>query len=248
MAKQQKKRVLHVGCGPYNPDKLPEMFRGSEWQEVRLDIDESVKPDIVSSMTDMHMVEDGSMDALFSSHNVEHLYRHQVQGALKEFQRVIKDGGQVVITLPDVQAVSAYVAEGILDDPLYKSPAGPIAPVDILYGWTASIAEGNHFMAHKTGFTAKTLAKHMLSAGFANVVVRRHWLDLWATAVKLPHAQAEGKRQAQIVNQRLQGPQGQRFPMWYERMLLLQANPENRTDELDAAPQHWKPLGLKKGA
>lgn len=244
MAEISRKRVLHVGCGPANPEKLPEMFRGNEWQEVRLDIDEKVKPDIVSSMTDMHMVEEGSMDALFSSHNVEHLYRHQVPGALKEFNRVIKPGGQVVITLPDVQTVAAYVAEGILDDPLYKSPAGPIAPVDILYGWTQSIASGNHFMAHKTGFSAKTLAQHMLSVGFSNIVVRRRWLDLWATGLKLPEAHPQRKMQAQIVNQRLRGPNGERLPAWYERMLTSQANPASLSDDLDAAPQIWKTLGL----
>lgn len=238
------KKILHVGCGAYNPEKLPEGFRGAEWEEIRLDIDAKVNPDIVSSMTDMPMVETGSMDALFSSHNVEHLYRHQVPGALKEFFRVIKPGGQVMITLPDVQTVSAYIAEGVLDDSLYDSPAGPIAPVDILYGWTASIAQGNHFMAHKTGFTAKTLAQHLLAAGFSNITVRRQWLDLWAVGLKLPENHPQRKMQARIVNTKLQGPAGQRLPAWYERMLVLQSNPEARTDELDTAPRLWKPLQL----
>lgn len=238
------KKVLHVGCGAYNPEKLPEAFRGREWKEIRLDIDPQVNPDIVSSMTDMPMVETGSMDALFSSHNVEHLYRHQVPGALKEFFRVIKPGGQVMITLPDVQTVSAYIAEGVLDDPLYDSPAGPVTPVDILYGWTASIAQGNHFMAHKTGFTAKTLAQHLLSAGFSNITVSRKWVDLWAVGFKLPEDHPQRKMQARIVNAKLQGPKGQRVPAWYERMLVLQSNPEARTDELDAAPRLWKPLHL----
>lgn len=240
-----KKKVLHVGCGPYNPDKLPAAFRGDDWQEVRLDIDEAVKPDIVSSMTDMPMVESGSMDALFSSHNVEHLYRHQVQSALREFHRVIKPGGQVMVTLPDIQTVAAYVAEGVLDEPLYESPGGPIAPVDIMYGWTKSIASGNHYMAHKTGFTAKTLAKHLLTAGFSNVLVQREWVDLWAVGVKLPEDHPQRKMQAQIVNKKLTGPKGQRLPMWYERTLLMQSSPDIRTDDLNTAPVLWKPLGLK---
>ena len=241
----KKKKVLHVGCGPYSPEKLPQIFRGSEWEEVRLDIDEKVKPDIVSSMTDMPMVEQGSMDALFSSHNVEHLYRHQVQTALKEFHRVIADGGNLVVTLPDVQTTCAYVAEGVLDEPLYESPGGPIAPIDVLYGWTKSIANGNHYMAHKTGFTAKTLARHMLAAGFSNVVVRRVWLDLWATGTKLPEGHPNRKMQAQIINDKMVGPKGQRLPFWYERLLVLQSQADSRTDELDVPPKVWKPLGLK---
>lgn len=242
---ENKKKVLHVGCGEPNPQKLPEMFRNDAWQEVRLDINEAVKPDIVASMIDMHMVEDNSFDALYSSHNVEHLFRHQVPVALKEFFRVLKPEGKFVVTLPDVQAVSAFIAEGTLDEALYQSPAGPIAPIDILYGWTKSIAEGNHFMAHKTGFTAKTLAKHMLSAGFSNVQVNRRWLDLWAIGYKLSPGDARIKKQAHIVNERMVGPTGKRFPLWYERLLELQSNPENGFDPLDGEPQVWKPLGLK---
>lgn len=242
------RKLLHVGCGPANPAKLPAMFRGSEWQEVRLDIDEKVQPDIVASMTDMSAVESDGFDALFSSHNVEHLFRHQVQGALREFYRVVRPGGQVVITLPDLQAAAAYVAEGKLDDPLYQSPAGPVAAVDILYGWTKSIAEGNHYMAHKTGFTARTLAKHLLGAGFCNVQVSRHWLDLWAVGLKLPEGHPQREAKARVVNGRLSGPKGQRLPFWYERMLQIQANPDTRTDELDAAPAIWQPLGLREDA
>ena len=246
MTESPTKQVLHVGCGAYNPEKLPPVYRGAEWKEIRLDIDASVKPDIVSSMTEMPMVEDGSMDALFSSHNVEHLFRHEVQGALREFRRTLKQEGQVMITLPDIQATSAFVAEGIMDDPLYESPAGPIAPVDILYGWTQSIAQGNHYMAHKTGFTAKTLAQHLLAAGFSNVIVSRRWLDLWAVGFNLAEDHPKRRATAQIINERLVGPKGQRFPMWYERMLRMQANPEARIDELDTPPSHWKPVGLKK--
>lgn len=243
---QKIKKVLHVGCGPANPDKLPPPFQGPEWQEVRLDIDESVAPDIVASMIDMHMVEDNSYDGLFSSHNVEHLFRHQVQTALREFLRVIKPGGRAIITLPDVQTTAAYVAQGKLDDALYTSPAGPIAPIDILYGWTKSIAEGNHFMAHKTGFTAQTLAKHLLGAGFCNVTVSRVWLDLWAIAVKLPQGHPQRRHQARIINERLTGPNGEKLPFWSERMLQAQNNPDFRGDDLEAEPTVWTPLGLDK--
>src|SRR5947209_6815214 len=47
------RRVLHIGCGPVELKKLPTCFHGSGWQEVRLDIDPRVKPDIVANMLDM---------------------------------------------------------------------------------------------------------------------------------------------------------------------------------------------------
>ena len=39
-------------------------------------MDESVAPEVIGTMTDMSAVETGLMDALLSSHNVEHLYPH----------------------------------------------------------------------------------------------------------------------------------------------------------------------------
>lgn len=242
-----KSPVLHVGCGAYNPKKLPEIFRGEQWQEIRLDIDPSVKPDIVASMTDMSMLPENSMGAVFSSHNIEHLYPHQVQGALKEFLRVLRPGGLLLITLPDIQTVAAYVAEGLLEEPLYESPAGPISPVDILYGFRKSMEAGNLFMAHKMGFSARSFAQHLLDAGFANVEVRRDWVNLWGRGYKLPEGSPQRKNQAVIVNGSLDAvSRGRPTPEWYRRRLLLEENPESKNDELDVKPVHWKPLGLKR--
>lgn len=178
--------VLHVGCGAPNPEKLPAAFfaRG-EWRELRLDIDPNVAPDIEASITDMAVVADASVDAVWSSHNVEHLFAHEVPIALAEFHRVLRPGGFALITLPDLQQVAALIAEGRLEEAAYLSNSGPIAPLDILYGHRASIAGGNHFMAHRTGFTATTLDGALRRAGFATVQVARdgHYA-LWATAVK----------------------------------------------------------------
>jgi ubiquinone/menaquinone biosynthesis C-methylase UbiE len=175
------KTVLHVGCGPYKPEKLHAMFRTQEWQELRLDIDPKVKPDIVASITDLSALADGSVDAVFSSHNLEHLYPHEVPLALREFRRVLKSPqGIALITLPDLQQVAQLIAEDKLDEPAYQSPAGPIAPLDMLYGHRPSLARGNLFMAHRTGFTAKTLAQAMAQAGFAQASVGRDGkFNLW---------------------------------------------------------------------
>ena len=44
-------------------------------------------------MTDMPAVEDAYVDAVFSSHNIEHLYAHEVAEALSEFKRVLNEDG-----------------------------------------------------------------------------------------------------------------------------------------------------------
>jgi SAM-dependent methyltransferase len=177
--------VLHVGCGPYRPAKLHQVFRQPGWREVRLDIDANVRPDIVASITDMSMVATGSVDAVWSSHNLEHLYPHEVPVALREFHRVLREDGFALITLPDLQKTAELIAADKLEDMAYMSPAGPITPLDTLYGHRPSLARGNLFMAHHTGFTAKTLGNALVRAGFGRVRVKRSGFDLWARADKL---------------------------------------------------------------
>ncbi|MGI0486008.1 class I SAM-dependent methyltransferase [Pantanalinema rosaneae CENA516] len=178
------KQVLHVGCGVYHPLALPVALRPPEWQEVRLDIDPQVKPDIVSSITHMPMIRDASFEAVYSSHNLEHLYAHEVPLALAEFYRVLKPGGLALITLPDLQQVAAQVAQGSLEEPLCAMHGVPIAAVDILYGYRDAIADGNVYMAHRTGFTAETLRQHLATAGFQRIETSTVEFNLWAIGYK----------------------------------------------------------------
>lgn len=160
------KTFLHVGCGPNYKDKI-KGFNNERWKEIRFDIDETVNPDIIGTLTDMNSVETGSMDAVYSSHNIEHIYPHEVPIALKEFYRVLKDDGIVVLTCPDLQRVCEAVVNDKLTETLYKTSGGyPISPIDILYGWRGPLKKGNHYMAHKTGFTYSVLNNELLQAGF----------------------------------------------------------------------------------
>lgn len=181
------KTFLHIGCGKKRKDRTTAGFNNPEWSEVRLDIDPEVQPDIVASMLDMALIADASVDAVYSSHNVEHLYPHEIPIAFLEFRRVLKPDGFAVITCPDLQAVCALIAADKLTDPAYESPAGPIAPIDILYGLRSALSKGNLFMAHRCGFTQKVLIGTLRAAGFVTVAAKRRdapFFDLWALAVK----------------------------------------------------------------
>ena len=159
------KTFLHVGCGPLNKSHL-RGFNNDNWKEIRFDIDKDVNPDIVGTLPDMKLVATGSVDAVYSSHNIEHIYPYQVPIALREFYRVLKEDGMVVITCPDLQSVCEAVVKDKLLEPLYESPAGPISPIDILYGHRGFIAQGNEYMAHKGGFTYSVLDRAFYEAGF----------------------------------------------------------------------------------
>ncbi len=175
---------LHVGCGPKRAEQTPFANRG--WQEIRVDIDESVHPDVIGTMIDRAGIASSSVEAIFSSHNIEHLYPHEVPLALNEFLRVLRPGGFALITCPDLRSVCQLIAQDKLTEAAYTSPAGPIAPLDILYGHRASMATGNLYMAHRCGFTEKVLVGTLQAAGFAQVasVTRPQMFDLWALATK----------------------------------------------------------------
>jgi predicted SAM-dependent methyltransferase len=176
--------VLHVGCGPEGPHRLHRAFDGPGWSETRLDIDQGVKPAIVSSITDMAAVADAAHDAVWASHTIEHLGTHEVPLALAEFRRVLNPHGFALLRTPDLAAVAEAVLAHGPDHVAYVSPAGPITPLDMLFGHSRSIRRGNAFMAHRTAFTADRLGRLLLAAGFAEVrTCPLPEFDLWALAL-----------------------------------------------------------------
>lgn len=180
----QTKILLNVGCGGKG-SLVPPWFPKPLWREIRLDIDPAVEPDIVSSTTDMRAaVASESVDAVWSAHNIEHLFAHEVDMALKEFARVIKPDGIVVVYVPNLQRAAELVAQDKLDETAYSSGVGPISPLDMLYGLRTDIAAGRTYMAHKTGFTATTLRRALANAGLCHADVKKDGWDLLAVAAK----------------------------------------------------------------
>src|ERR1700728_3035380 len=133
--------LLHVGCSSQDKSRL-KGFNSDDWSEIRFDIDPTVRPDIEGTLTDMHAVATGSVDAIYSAHNIEHVFPHEVHSVLLEFHRVLKEDGIVVLTCPDLLSVCQAVANDRLLDTLYVTPMGPIAPIDILFGHRDSVSKG----------------------------------------------------------------------------------------------------------
>lgn len=181
---QRTKRVLNAGSGPQSARGLHPVFCTPEWQQVRFDIDPEAKPDVAGSLIDMKPVFPPlAFDAVWSSHSLEHLYKHEVPLALAEFKRVLKPDGFALITCPDLEVVADLVVKHGLDHVAYTSPMGPITTLDMIFGHSPSIARGKTFMSHNTGFTCARLGQSLLDAGFATALAKREGFDLWAVGL-----------------------------------------------------------------
>ena len=189
------KTFLHVGCGHEDKSQI-NGFNNDNWKEIRFDIDKNVNPDIEGTLTDMKLVKTRSVDAVYSSHNIEHIFPHEVPIALKEFYRVLKDDGIVVITCPDLQSVGEAIAQDKLMEPLYESPMGLVTAFDILYGHRKTTADGNIYALHKGGFTYSVLNTSFFEAGFKARYGGRRPLgcDLFLVAFKQKKPEEEIKK------------------------------------------------------
>ena len=197
-AAERERLIVNLGSGPREALSLPSYF--NDWQQLRVDVDPVVEPDVLADLTDLSPIPANHADAVWASHCLEHLYEHQVMIALNEFRRVVRDDGFVCIIVPDLQAVANYVAADRLHEPLYDSPAGPITPHDIFFGYGPAIAGGRTSMAHRCGFTPGVLQKCFEQLSFGEVVLRRREqaLELVALARVQPSRDVE-EREDMII-------------------------------------------------
>lgn len=173
---------LNLGCGPKEGQPVHPLFKS--YDIIRVDVDESVDPDIVADVRDLSRFVDEHVDGIFCWHVMEHLYAHEIVPTFKGFLRVLKPGGLCIIGTPDLHVAAYQIVTGAVDKPVYQSPVGPIYAIDMLYGHRPQIALGNTFMAHKTGFTSVTLADALKEAGFAKAKVHSESYGLLGMATK----------------------------------------------------------------
>lgn len=196
MSRSQHERVLlNVGCGPIDGGRLPPYF--ASWRKVRVDVDPAVQPDVLADLTDLSPIPDSSADAVWAAHCVEHLYQHQVPLALREFRRVLRDDGFACVIVPDLQVVASHLVADRLHEVLYQSPAGPVTPHDIFFGYGPAIADGRPSMAHRCGFTPGMLQRCFRELPFGEVLLRRRGAQLELVAIaRVTPAKSDVERSA----------------------------------------------------
>lgn len=170
--------ILNAGCGASTIKDAIFANDLQDYKEVRLDIDNTYNPDIVADITDLSGIDATSFDVVYTSHIIEHLDFYKVMPTIKDLLRITKLGGFVRIVVPNLKSIANDLAKGNLLDPVYLSPSGPISPIDILFGYRASIQRHNEFMRHKCGFTKESFEKMFAEAGIEDYTVQEIGFDL----------------------------------------------------------------------
>jgi len=128
---------------------------------------------VLASITDLSAIASDSVDAVWASHCVEHLYHHETGAALGEMRRILGPSGFACIRVPDLQTIAGFIAADRMHEVIYESPAGPITPHDVVFGYGRDVSAGRLAMAHRTGFTPTLLVQSLQSAGFDSFLIRR---------------------------------------------------------------------------
>ena len=147
---------LNLGCG----DKILQGY-------VNVDVVESrrgFKPDVICDLHQLTPFEDNSVDEILSVHVVEHFWRWEVVSVLKEWVRVLKPGGTMILECPNLLSAAH---ELLMNPDVASGPGGEgQRSMWVFYGdpsWK------DPYMVHRWGYTPLSLARVMYEAGLDNL-------------------------------------------------------------------------------
>ncbi|MBD2665114.1 methyltransferase type 11 [Richelia sinica FACHB-800] len=137
---------LHIGGKESHPD----------WKI--LDIEARPEVDYLGNATDLSQFANDSIAAIYASHVLEHFYHgidNELINTLKEWHRVLKPGGDLLISVPDLQKLCW----------MYLHPdltlVDRVKIMKIMFG-----GQTNIYDVHKVGFDFEILAVCLEEAGF----------------------------------------------------------------------------------
>jgi SAM-dependent methyltransferase len=147
---------LNLGCG----DKILPGYINVDVVSERA----GNKPDFVTDIRSLKGIPDSFAEEVLAVHVVEHFWRWEVLDILKEWRRVLKPGGTMVLECPNLRTA----CEEFLRDDDKGSLPGPEGQrtMWVFYGdprWQDPL------MVHRWGYTPMSLARVMHEAGLVNL-------------------------------------------------------------------------------
>jgi predicted SAM-dependent methyltransferase len=137
---KMERRKLHLGCG----NNRLEGYVNIDWRKTRA-------TDLVCDIKKLPYP-DGSISSIETYHVIEHLPRHDLPKALREWHRVLAPGGRLVIECPDFDEAAREYLDG--ND----------KRLDNIFGLQRFLGD-----AHMFGYNLKRLESVLSDAGFENV-------------------------------------------------------------------------------
>ncbi|MBW4466104.1 MAG: methyltransferase domain-containing protein [Pegethrix bostrychoides GSE-TBD4-15B] len=142
---------LHIGGQDPHPD----------WKI--LDIEARPEVDFVCDAADLSQFADGSVEAIYASHVLEHfhyLLGNELVNTLREWHRVLQPNGKLFISVPNLQTLCwLYLNPNLVPEERHHL-------MQIIFG-----GQTNEFDVHKVGFDPDTLGLYLGEAGFQSYEV-----------------------------------------------------------------------------
>lgn len=152
---------LHIGCGH---NHIPHFINS----DISPTSSEIIRIDATRTLP----FQDNSLDYIFSEHMIEHLSHGKGLHMLRECRRVLKVGGTIRISTPDLARIAALSREDLTDlESRYVAWSNgkflPSVPSD-----DPTFVVNNFFRdwGHQFIYTRRTLSFSMKQCGFTNIV------------------------------------------------------------------------------
>lgn len=139
--RRSSKVALNLGCGD---DPIPNTINCDLY---------SPCADVVADLCDLSDFKDASTDCIESHHAIEHLALADVPRAIEEWHRVLKPGGALVLTCPDLDAVARLWLKSDRSLDSYESR--------MIFG-----SQEHPGMFHKSGYSSRTMRALLIPRGF----------------------------------------------------------------------------------
>ena len=147
---------LNLGCG----DKILPGYVNVDVAEARA----GMRPDVICDLHDLVPFADNCADEILSVHVVEHFWRWEVRDILREWMRVLKPGGRMIVECPNLLSACGTFLQN--PDQFSREDQNGQRTMWVFYG---DPAWKDPLMIHRWGYTPESLKQLLAEVGLGDV-------------------------------------------------------------------------------